>query len=73
MVGDIHSENAQVHAVVYCSGGERSIKCVRPTLEMEASEEEHRGVVRFLVAEGAVIHHKVKTPWNAVGLNHPFA
>ena len=36
-----------------CSGGERSVKCVRPALEMEASKEEQRGVVRFLVAEGA--------------------
>ena len=33
---------------LYCSGGERSEKCVRPALEMEASEEEQRGVVRFL-------------------------
>ena len=27
------------------------MKCVRPELEMEASKEEQRGVVRFLVAE----------------------
>ena len=58
---------------VYCSGGERSVKCVRPALEMEASKEEQRGVVRFLVTEGASTRHKVKTPWNAIGWNHPFA
>ena len=52
---------------LYCSGGEHSVKCVRPALEMEASKEEQRGVVRFMVAEGAA------TPWNAVGRNHPFA
>ena len=45
-----------------CSGGERSVKCVRPVLEMEASKEEQRGVVRSLVAEGAAARHKVKTP-----------
>ena len=56
----------------YCSGGERSVKCVRPALEMEASKEEQRGVVRFLVAECAMTCHKVKTPWNAVRQNHPF-
>ena len=39
---------------LYCSGGERSVKCVRPALEMEASKEEQRGVVRFLVTEDAV-------------------
>ena len=37
----------------YCSGGERSVKCVHPALEMEASEEEQRGVVRFLVTDSA--------------------
>ena len=37
----------------YCSGGERSVKCVRPALETEASKEEQRGVVRFLVVEWA--------------------
>ena len=37
--GGMHSENAQVHTVVYCSGGERSVKCIRPALEMEASKE----------------------------------
>ena len=46
---------------------------VRPALEMEPSKEEQRGVVRLLVAEGAATHHKVKTSWNAVGRNHPFA
>ena len=44
---------------LYCSGGERSVKCVRPALEMETSKEEQRGVVRFLVAEGAATSHKV--------------
>ena len=58
---------------LYSSGGERSAKCVRPALEMEASKEEQRGVVRFLMAEGVATRHKVKTPWNAVGRNHPFA
>ena len=38
---------------LYCSGGERSVKCVCPALEVEASKEEQRGVVRFLMAEGA--------------------
>ena len=55
------------------SGGERSVKCVRPALEMETSKEEQGDVVHFLVAEGAATRHKVKTPWNAVGRNHPFA
>ena len=73
-VGDIHSENAQVHAVVfYCSGGERSVKCVHSALQMETSKGEQIGVVRFLVAEGAATRHNVKTPWNAVRWNHPFA
>ena len=58
---------------VYCSGGERSVKCVRATFEMEESKEEYRGVVRFLVAEVAATGHKVKTPWNVVGRNHSFA
>ena len=57
---------------LYCSGGDRSVKCFRPALEMEANKEEQRGVVRFLVAAGAAKHHKVKIPWNAVGWNHPF-
>ena len=72
-VGDMHSENAQVHTVfLYCSIDERSVKCVRPALEMEASQEEQRGVVRFFVVEGAATLHSQKT-WNAVGRNHPFA
>ena len=58
---------------LYCSGGEHSVKCVRPALGMEASKDEQRGVVRFLVAEGAPTRHKVKTTWNTVGRNHPFA
>ena len=57
---------------LYCSGGERCVKCVRPALKVEASKEEQRGVVRFLVTEGAASCHKVKTSWNAVGRNHPF-
>ena len=57
---------------LYCSG-ERSVKCVRSALEMEASKEEQRGVVLFLVAEGAATRQKVKSPLNALGRNHPFA
>ena len=41
---------------LYCSGGGRSVKCVHPALEMEASKQKQRGVVRFLVAEGAGAH-----------------
>ena len=47
---------------LYCFGGERSVKCVRPVLEMEANKEEQRGVVRFLVAEDAgtrQIHRRI--------------
>ena len=51
-----------IHLFLYCSGGERSVNCVRPALEMEASKEEQRGVVRFLVAEETATRHKVKTP-----------
>ena len=58
---------------LYCSGVELSVKCVRPALEMEASKEEQRDIVRFLVAEGAAMCHKFKIPSNAVGGNHPFA
>ena len=43
-VGDRHSENTQLF--LYCSGSERSVKCFRPALKMEASQEQ-RGVVRF--------------------------
>ena len=49
------------------------VKCVRPALEMEASKEEQRGVVRFLVAESAATRHKVNTPCNTVARNHPLA
>ena len=45
-----------IQLFLYFSGGEFSVKCVRPALEMEAS-----GVVRFLVAEGAKTRDKVKT------------
>ena len=70
----MHSENAQVQQLIlYCSGGERSVKCVRPALEMESSKEEQRDVAHFLVTEGAAMRHKGKTPWNAVGRNHLFA
>ena len=58
---------------LYFSGGQLSVKCVRPALEMEASKEEQRGVVRFLVAEGAASRHKVKRSWNAVRRNNPVA
>ena len=47
---------------LYCFGGEHSVKCVRPAVEMEASKEEQRGVVRSLVPEGAATRHKVKRP-----------
>ena len=47
---------------LYWSGSERSAKSVRQELEMEASKEEQRGVIRFLVADGAAMRHKVKTP-----------
>ena len=59
--------------LLYCSGGEHSVKCVRPALEMEASKEEQRGVVHFLVAKGAATRHKIKTLWNTVGRNHSFS
>ena len=55
---------------LYCSGGERSVKCVRTALEMEASKEEQRDVVCFMVAEGAAMLHKVKMPRNAVAHPH---
>ena len=58
---------------LYCSGGERSVKCVRPTLEMEESKEEQRGAVRFLVVEVVATRHRFKTPCNADGRNHHFA
>ena len=57
--------------LLHCSGGESSVKCARPVLEIEASKEAWRGVVHLLVAEGAATRHKVKTPWNAAGRNHP--
>ena len=57
----------------YCSRGERNVKCGRPALEMEASIEEQRCLVPFLVAERTAMTHKVKTPCNAVGRNHPYA
>ena len=53
---------------IYCSVGERSVKCVRLALEMEASKEEQRGVVRFLVTEGAATRHKFKTPLEYCGM-----
>ena len=58
-VGDIHSENAQVHKVVYyCSGGERTVRCIRPALKMEARKEEQRAVLRFLVCAGTREIHR---------------
>ena len=47
---------------LYCSGGERSVKRVRIALEMEASKEELRDVVRFFVADSAEMHHKSESP-----------
>ena len=58
---------------LHYSVGGRSVKCVRPGLEMEVSKEEQRGVVRLLVAECTATPRKVRTPWNAVGRNRPFA
>ena len=46
---------------------------VCPALQTKANKDEQGGVARLLVAEGAATRHKVKTPWNAVGRNHPFA
>ena len=57
--------NKSTQLFLYCSGGERSVKCVRPAFDIQASKEEQRGVVRFLVAEGTGTRHKVKTSWNA--------
>ena len=68
MVGDMHTMHCivkthrSIQLFTYCSGVESSVKCVRPALEMEVSKGEQRGVVRFLVAEGAAMRHKVKTP-----------
>ena len=42
-----------IQLFLYCTGGERSVRCVHLALEIEASKEEQKGVVRFLVAEGA--------------------
>ena len=47
---------------LYCSGGERSVKCVRPASEMVTGKEEQSDVVRFLVAESAATRHKIKMP-----------
>ena len=55
---------------LYCSGGERSVKCVHPALEREASKEEQRGVVRLLVAEGAGTRDKIKTLSDGIILLH---
>ena len=68
----IEKTHRSTQLFLYCSGGERRVKCVRTAMEIKASKEEQRGVVSFFVAEGAAACHKVKTPWNAVGRNHPF-
>ena len=47
---------------LYCTGGESSVKCVRPALEMETSKGEQSDVVRFLVAECAGHSIKSKHP-----------
>ena len=73
-VGNTHRENARsTQLFLYCSGGERSAKCVRPALETEARKEEQRGGVRFCVLERVGTRDKVKTHRNAVGRNHSFA
>ena len=46
-----------IQLFIYCSGDESSMKCVRPALNMGASEEEKGGLIRFLVAEGAANRH----------------
>ena len=53
---------------LYCSGGEHSVKSVRPALENGGMQ---RGVVRFLVAEGAVTRHRVKNALKWEILQHP--
>ena len=42
---------------LYCSGGEHSVKSVRPALEMEASKEERRpgGPVVILLSSGSEV------------------
>ena len=40
---------------LYCSGGERSVKCVCPALKIEANKEEQRDVVRSSVDKGAAL------------------
>ena len=37
---------------LYCSRGERSVKCIHPAFEMEASKTEQRNVL-LLMTEGA--------------------
>ena len=54
---------------IYCSVGERSVKCVRPALKIEASKEEQRGVVLFLAAEG-VGTRKIHCRMSAVYCEH---
>ena len=73
--GDMHSESTQVHTVVSLLLSRRvcTVKCVCPALEMVANKEEQGGVVHFLVAEGDATCHKLKTFWNTVRRNHPFA
>ena len=48
-----------IQLFLYCSGADRSVKCVRLALEMEASKEEQRG---FLVAESSATRLKSKLP-----------
>ena len=58
-VGVMHSENAQTTQLLfYCSGGDRSVKCVRPALKMESFKEEQRGVVRSWWL--TVLEHAIK-------------
>ena len=37
-----------IQLFLYCSGGERSVKYVRPAFEMETNKEEQRGMGAFL-------------------------
>ena len=61
------NKHRSIELFLYCSGGERSVKCVRPALEIKASKEEQKGVVRFLMAAGAASRHKVNKLENSVG------
>ena len=58
---------------LYCSGGERSLMCVRTAMKMEASEDEQRGLVRFFMVEGAgtrkIIHRRMSAVYGEHGMS----